>query len=200
MNESKPLRASFEGSFESIDMLPKDDCPEIAFCGRSNSGKSSLLNAITNNSKLAKISKTPGRTQTINLFSIEESSYRIIDLPGYGYAKVSKTIKKGWAKNIDEYLNFRNSLKSVVIIMDSRHPFKEGDNTLIDWCEYNNMPTLVALNKIDKLSKKDLLMLRKIIDLKKKNFGANISFYFVSAKNKEGMEVLIASLNKIFLS
>ena len=138
----------------SLKDLPEDQGIEIAFCGRSNSGKSSVLNALARNKKLAKTSKTPGRTQAINIFSLDDQKMRrIADLPGYGFAKVSKKTQKEWAGFINDYLNFRKSLRGLVIIMDIRHPFKESDLTLIDWCHKTNTVLLILLNKSDKLSK-----------------------------------------------
>tara|TARA_B100001142_G_scaffold323262_1_gene372987 strand:+ start:2967 stop:3581 length:615 start_codon:yes stop_codon:yes gene_type:complete len=146
--------ARFIGSFPSCEDLPTDAGDEIAFCGRSNSGKSSVINALTKNKKLAKTSKTPGRTQAINLFCLkDDESKRLIDLPGYGYAKVSKSKRQEWGLVIDEYLNMRKSLKGLVIIMDIRHPLKESDQMLLDWCKETQTPFLMILNKADKLSK-----------------------------------------------
>ena len=109
----------FIGSFTSYEDLPVDKGDEVAFCGRSNSGKSSVINDLTENKKLAKTSKTPGRTQAINLFCLKNNeSKRLIDLPGYGYAKVSKSKREEWGLIIDEYLNLRESLRGLIIIMD----------------------------------------------------------------------------------
>ena len=175
----------------SLKDLPEDQGIEIAFCGRSNSGKSSVLNALAKNKKLAKTSKTPGRTQAINIFYLDDQKMRrIADLPGYGFAKVSKKTQKEWAGFINDYLNFRKSLRGLVIIMDIRHPFKESDLTLIDWCHKTNTALLILLNKSDKLSKG-----RVKEEVKKANstiremnlIGEAIAF---SSKNSIGLEVL----------
>ncbi len=138
----------------SLKDLPEDMGLEIAFCGRSNSGKSSLLNCLAKNRKLAKTSKTPGRTQSINIFSLDEhDERRIADLPGYGFAKVSKQTKKSWGKLITEYLNSRRSLAGLVIVMDIRQPFRDSDLTLINWSLETQTSLLIILNKSDKLSK-----------------------------------------------
>tara|TARA_Y100000590_G_scaffold79789_1_gene88594 strand:+ start:14694 stop:15302 length:609 start_codon:yes stop_codon:yes gene_type:complete len=138
----------------SLKDLPEDTGSEVAFCGRSNSGKSSLLNCLTKKRKLAKTSKTPGRTQSINIFSLDDyGENRISDLPGYGFAKVSKQTKKSWGKLITDYLNSRRSLVGLVIVMDIRQPFRDSDLTLINWSLQTKTPLLVILNKSDKLSK-----------------------------------------------
>jgi len=187
--------SAFIGSYPSFESLPKDIGSEIAFCGRSNCGKSSVLNAITNNKKLAKTSKTPGRTQSINIFEIDKTKqFKIIDLPGYGYAKVSKSIRADWGVSIDKYLNKRKCLKALVIIMDIRHPLKEDDLTLINWCEANNLPLIVLLNKSDKLSKnkasqEQLLAINELEGLSTKHF-----VLITSAKTKEGVNELIETM------
>ena len=187
--------STFIGSYPSFESLPEDAGSEIAFCGRSNCGKSSVLNAITNNKKLAKTSKTPGRTQSINVFEIDKNKqFKIIDLPGYGYAKVSKSIRADWGVSIDNYLNKRKCLKALVIIMDIRHPLKEDDLTLINWCEANNLPLIVLLNKSDKLSKnkasrEQVLAINELEGLSTKYF-----VLITSAKTKEGVNELIETM------
>ena len=111
--------------------MPNRFGSEVVFCGRSNAGKSSAINALTGNRSLAKTSKTPGRTQMINFFSVSYEK-RIVDLPGYGYAKVSSAISASWRKNLESYLCFRRSLKGVILLMDIRHALKESDKTMID--------------------------------------------------------------------
>ena len=187
--------STFIGSYPSFESLPEDAGSEIAFCGRSNCGKSSVLNAITNNKKLAKTSKTPRRTQSINVFEIDKNKqFKIIDLPGYEYAKVSKSIRADWGVSIDNYLNKRKCLKALVIIMDIRHPLKEDDLTLINWCEANNLPLIVLLNKSDKLSKnkasrEQLLAINELEGLSTKYF-----VLITSAKTKEGVNELIETM------
>ena len=157
MNNTYFNNAKFIGSYPSAKDLPVDQGSEIAFCGRSNCGKSSILNALTNNKKLAKISKTPGRTQSINVFEIKSNSeFKIIDLPGYGYAKVSKKMRASWGQEIEKYLMTRQCLKALCIIMDIRHPLKQDDESLIDWCESKDLPMIILLNKADKLSKSQI--------------------------------------------
>lgn len=144
-------KAQFSTSAPDIKRLPADTGIEIAFAGRSNAGKSSALNTLTRQKSLARISKTPGRTQLINVFDLEEGK-RLIDLPGYGFAKVPLEMKKKWQKALGEYLQLRQSLKGLVVLMDIRHPLKDLDKDLIAWASDSNLPTLILLTKSDKLS------------------------------------------------
>ncbi|VAW47479.1 GTP-binding protein EngB [hydrothermal vent metagenome] len=135
--------------------LPEDDGMEIAFAGRSNSGKSTTINALTNHRGLAKVSKTPGRTQLFNCFEFKPNK-RLVDLPGYGYAKVPKKLKKHWEKEIDSYLMNRACLIGVVIIMDIRHPMKVFDEQMLTWAHLSGLHSHVLLNKADKLNNNDI--------------------------------------------
>jgi GTP-binding protein len=144
-------KATFTISAPDIRRLPEDSGIEVAFAGRSNAGKSSALNTLTNQRGLARISKTPGRTQLINVFEIAENK-RLIDLPGYGFAKVPLEMKKKWQKALGEYLEKRESLKGLVILMDIRHPLKDLDMDLIQWAADSELPVLALLTKSDKLS------------------------------------------------
>ncbi|MCP5161330.1 MAG: YihA family ribosome biogenesis GTP-binding protein [Hahellaceae bacterium] len=133
------------------------DCPpdiglEVAFAGRSNAGKSSALNAITNNNKLARTSKTPGRTQLLNFFTLNKPERRLVDLPGYGFAKVSRSTLQEWQHHLSDYLNSRESLAGLVLVMDIRNPLKEFDLMMLDWAEHRCLPTTILLTKCDKLS------------------------------------------------
>ncbi len=135
-----------------IRQLPEDVGTEIAVAGRSNAGKSSVLNVITGNSKLARISKTPGRTQQMNIFTLD-ADRRLVDLPGYGYAKVPVAMRKHWGATLNKYFQERNALSGLVLIMDIRHPLKPDDQQMLDWTDKVGLPTHIILNKSDKISR-----------------------------------------------
>ncbi|WP_130835478.1 ribosome biogenesis GTP-binding protein YihA/YsxC [[Erwinia] mediterraneensis] len=141
----------FVTSAPDIRHLPADSGIEVAFAGRSNAGKSSALNALTNQKNLARTSKTPGRTQLINLFEVVEGK-RLVDLPGYGYAEVPEEMKRKWQRALGEYLQMRNALKGLVVLMDIRHPLKDLDQQMIQWAVESQIPVLVLLTKADKLA------------------------------------------------
>lgn len=145
-------KATFTQSAPSIRECPPEDGVEVAFAGRSNAGKSSAINALTNNGKLARTSKTPGRTQLINFFALSDSQ-RLVDLPGYGYAKVSRELKEQWQRYLSEYLQTRRCLKGLILLMDIRHPLQEFDTTMLDWAARADMPVHILLTKADKLSR-----------------------------------------------
>ena len=148
------LKINFDRSCPTEQFFPDDEGVELAICGRSNSGKSSVLNMLANQKKLAKTSNTPGRTQSINFFNInEDSSKKLVDLPGYGYAKASKKMQKEWGQQITKYMATRKSLRGIILIMDVRHSLQESDLNFIAWCEQYNLPMQILLNKSDKLSK-----------------------------------------------
>ena len=142
--------ATFITSAPNIRKLPEDSGIEIAFAGRSNAGKSSALNTLTRQRNLARTSKTPGRTQLINVFETA-TGQRLIDLPGYGFAKVPMEVKEQWQRSLSEYLEKRDSLKGLVVLMDIRHPFRETDQELIYWAVDCGIPVLALLTKADKL-------------------------------------------------
>jgi GTP-binding protein len=160
-------KATFTISAPDIRKLPEDSGIEVAFAGRSNAGKSSALNTLTNQKGLARTSKTPGRTQLINVFEIGDNK-RLIDLPGYGFAKVPLEMKKKWQEALGEYLEKRQSLKGLVVLMDIRHPLKDLDMDLIEWAVDGNLPVLALLTKCDKLSQgkrsAEVLKVKKILD------------------------------------
>jgi GTP-binding protein len=148
-----PFRAAhYLTSAHRLDQLPADAGAEIAFAGRSNAGKSSALNAICDHEGLARTSKTPGRTQQIVVFPLDES-HRLIDLPGYGYAKVPERLRAHWRGTIDAYLRTRASLRGVVIVMDARHPLREFDRSMLEFASATGRRSLCLLSKSDKLSR-----------------------------------------------
>jgi GTP-binding protein len=147
--------ARFVKSAQQTDDYPRDDRPEVAFCGRSNIGKSSLLNTLTNSRGLARTSSTPGRTQTINFFLINDRLY-FVDLPGYGYAKVAKKVRSGWGKMIESYLGNRPQLKLTLMLVDSRIPPTESDVLMKQWLDHYRIPNAVVLTKTDKISRNQL--------------------------------------------
>ena len=146
--------ARFVKSAKQANDFPKDKKPEIAFCGRSNSGKSSLLNALTNSHGLARTSSSPGRTQLINFFLVDEKTY-YVDLPGYGYAKVPKGIRDTWGEMVEGYLRNREPLKLAIMLVDSRIPPTDSDLVMKDWLDHFGIPSLVVLTKSDKISRNE---------------------------------------------
>jgi GTP-binding protein len=144
-------QTQFMLSASKLSEAPEDQGKEVAFAGRSNAGKSSAINTLTRQNSLARISKTPGRTQLLNFFEID-SERKIIDLPGYGYAKVPLAVKKQWHKMMESYLHQRESLCGIVLMMDIRHPLTEFDIQMISWCEHSQLPLHILLTKADKLN------------------------------------------------
>ena len=183
--------ARFETSAARLDQCPPDTGAEVAFAGRSNAGKSSAINALTAQSALARTSKTPGRTQLINFFSLNIEGLRLVDLPGYGYAKVPVAMKQHWQRHLDAYLQHRESLRGVVLVMDIRHPMKEFDEMMVQWCQATGIPLHVLLTKEDKLkrgpAKSTMLQLRKLL---KERLGESVSVQTFSALKKTGVDQL----------
>ena len=184
-------KAQFLLSAPSIKQCPEDTGKEVAFAGRSNAGKSSALNTLTNNKKLARTSKTPGRTQLLNFFSLAEDC-RLVDLPGYGFAKVPKAMKQAWDRNLAGYLQERKSLQGLVMLMDIRHPLQQYDWQMIRWASKSGMPIHLLLTKADKLKKgpaKSILLQVKR-ELADGGFIDNISMQTFSSLKKEGINEL----------
>jgi len=152
----KAINATFVGSYKDVRRIPADNRPQIAFAGRSNVGKSTLLNKLVGKKKLAKTSKTPGRTQMINFFLINDKYY-FVDLPGYGYAKASPQAKKEWGRLVDNYLEQSPHLKGIVFLLDCRRDPNEDDLMMIDWIENSGIGYAIILTKADKLSKSRIL-------------------------------------------
>ncbi|OCG02340.1 YihA family ribosome biogenesis GTP-binding protein [Gilliamella sp. wkB112] len=184
-------------SAPDISHLPVDTGVEVAFAGRSNAGKSSALNTLTNQKSLARTSKTPGRTQLINLFEIEDNC-RLVDLPGYGYAQVPEAIKLKWQKSLGEYLQKRESLKGLIVLMDIRHPLKDLDQQMIEWAVSVNIPVMLLLTKADKLAsgaqKKQVNMVKEAI----LPFQGDITVAPFSSPKRIGLEPLKQKLNEWF--
>lgn len=151
MLDANPFaRARFLTSAAQLSQLPAPDRPELAFAGRSNAGKSSALNALCGRRQLARVSRTPGRTQLLNFFELAEG--RIVDLPGYGFAKVPKDLRAGWGGLIEGYLLGRECLRGVVVVMDSRHPLTDFDRAMLGWSRARGLPCHALLTKADKLT------------------------------------------------
>lgn len=187
----------FLTSAPDIRALPADVGVEVAFAGRSNAGKSSALNTLTRQNNLARTSKTPGRTQLINTFHLAEGK-RLIDLPGYGYAKVPLEVKEKWQKSLGEYLQKRDSLKGLVVLMDIRHPLKDLDQQLIFWAVASQIPVLLLLTKADKLPsgqrKKTLQEVREA----SLAFMGDVTVETFSSLNKHGLPELEQVLDHWF--
>ena len=190
-------KTHFLTSAPNIRSIPEDTGIEIAFAGRSNAGKSTALNALTNQKSLARTSKTPGRTQLINLFEVEPNC-KLVDLPGYGYAAVPEKMKIEWQKSLGEYLQKRECLGGLVVLMDIRHPLKDLDQQMIEWAVSADLPVMLLLTKADKLSQnarsKQVKMVREAI----LPFRRDIQVEAFSAQNKIGIDKLAAKLDSWF--
>lgn len=187
----------FVTSAPDIRHLPADIGIEVAFAGRSNAGKSSALNTLTNQKSLARTSKTPGRTQLINLFQVAEG-YRLVDLPGYGYAEVPEEMKLKWQRSLAEYLQMRDCLKGLVVLMDIRHPLKDLDQQMLQWAVQSGIQVLVLLTKADKLAsgarKAQLNMVREAA----KGFPGDVQVEAFSSLKKIGVDKLRLKLDSWF--
>lgn len=182
-------QAEFITSAVVASQYPSDNRIEIAFVGRSNVGKSSLINTLTNRRKLVKVSSTPGKTRLVNFFLINNEFY-FVDLPGYGYAKVSKVEKESWGKVIETYLTGREQLKKIVLLVDCRHKPSMDDINMYKWIKHYNYETIVIATKIDKLTRnelqKNLRMIREVLELDPKD-----KLLTFSSLKKQGKEELL---------
>lgn len=190
-------KAVFLKSAQKISQLPTESQAEVAFAGRSNAGKSSALNAITNIRSLARTSKTPGRTQLLNYFQIEEQCF-LVDLPGYGYAKVPGEVQVDWEKTLTEYIETRPQLLGIVLIMDIRHPLKEFDQQMIHWVTSQQLPIHILLTKADKLTRgaaqNTVLKVRRDLDA----YGDMVTVQLFSSLKGTGLDEAKAKLNSWF--
>ena len=189
--------ARFLTSAETLAQCPSDQGIEVAFAGRSNAGKSSAINTLTDNKKLARTSKTPGRTRLINFFNLDDER-RLVDLPGYGYAKVSEAVKLKWQEHLSEYLQNRHCLRGLVLLMDIRHPLQTFDVTMLEWAASSQLPVHILLTKADKL--KPNAARTQLFNIKKdlKRLPGEISAQPFSSLKKQGLEELEAVLNGWF--
>jgi GTP-binding protein len=188
-------QATFLKSAALVTQLPADTGYEVAFAGRSNAGKSSALNCLTGIRQLARISKTPGRTQLINLFTLDEQR-RLVDLPGYGYAKVPMKIKQNWQKNLSHYLEVRTSLRGLILLMDIRHPLKDLDQMMISWALNRQLPVHILLTKADKLSRGPAQSTVLMVADHYKLMNDLITVQAFSSLKRQGVDELIILLNK----
>ena len=189
----KIMSSEFLCSAAKKGQYPDESLPEIAFAGRSNVGKSSLLNLLTNRRSLAKVSSSPGKTRTINFFLIN-GEFRIVDLPGYGYAKVSKAESESWGRMMEDYLENRPNLLKVVQLVDSRHEPSAQDVQMYEYLRYHGLSGIVAATKCDKLSKNELSRNLSLIK-KTLSLGEDDIIIAVSALKRTGTEELLACLD-----
>ncbi len=186
--------ASFLISASQPSQCPPDKGWEVAFAGRSNAGKSSAINSLTGNSKLARTSKTPGRTQLLNFFSLSDEQ-RLVDLPGYGFARVPEKVKADWTRLIERYLQQRQSLRGLVLLMDVRHPLQAFDRMMIDWATTAHMPVHILLTKADKLKKGPAKATLMKVRGELAGHGGLVTTQLFSALKHTGHEELRAILN-----
>ena len=174
---------------------PKLDMPEIAVCGKSNVGKSSLINLLTNNSKLAKVSGSPGKTRLVNFFVINEQ-FMLADLPGYGYAKVSKAEKDSWSNMMEDYFSASQNLRAFLILLDIRHEPTADDKLMLDWASHFGLHIIIVATKADKIAKTKRFQRLKEL---KKSAGEGIDYPIVavSALKKIGVEELLEEMGKV---
>ncbi|OED41495.1 YihA family ribosome biogenesis GTP-binding protein [Endozoicomonas sp. (ex Bugula neritina AB1)] len=198
MTEPKPSlnyrKATFFKSAAKLSQCPDNSGREVAFAGRSNAGKSSALNALTGSNKLARTSKTPGRTQLLNFFDVEEDIF-LVDLPGYGYAKVPEAMKKEWQHHMSDYLERRDALVGLVLLMDVRHPMKEFDQMMLNWSVSANLPLHILMTKSDKFKQG---VARQAMNKLKKDLERfpQVSIQLFSSLKKTGVDQLAAKLDE----
>ena len=187
-------KVQFERSFGTSAQLPASTLPEIAFAGRSNVGKSSLLNTLFGRKGLAKVSQTPGKTSTINFFLTDNA--RFVDLPGYGYARVSKSERERWTELIEGYFNQDRNFALVCSLIDVRHPASELDESMISFLQEASLPFLVVLTKGDKLSKSKCLQQRSAIK-RQLQLSDDVPMIITSSLKKEGMDDLRREIKRV---
>jgi len=187
-------KAQFVTSAPRLSRCPPDQGVEIAFAGRSNAGKSSALNTLTQQKTLARTSKTPGRTQLINFFRLDDQR-RLVDLPGYGFAKVPEAVKREWQRNLTQYLNRRQSLAGLIVLMDARHPLTEHDEQMLNLAEAAGLKIHILLTKADKLKKSQAERTLQAVSEALAAGELDASVQLFSATKRQGLEELIRVLN-----
>lgn len=193
-------RARFLTSAAKPEQAPADTGAEIAFAGRSNAGKSSALNVLVGQRALARTSKTPGRTQLLNFFSMDDGDeQRLVDLPGYGYAKVPEAQRRAWRGMMEGYMTDRQALRGLVLIMDARHPMKPFDEQMLDWCRHQALPVHILLTKADKLSRSQAQQTLQQVRRQLSNDPDNISVQLFSALKRTGVEEARTKLSQWFV-
>ena len=191
----KTTSVEFIKSAREPSQYPKDSLSEVAFAGRSNVGKSSLINTLVNRKRLARTSTTPGRTQLINFFTLNDR-ISFVDLPGYGYAKVPRSVKKEWGPMVERYLKERKNLRLVILILDVRRDPSEGDLALVEWLHFYGIDSLFVLTKIDKISKNQIrVRQRRIKELL--GSSADSDMILFSAKTGEGKNAVWKEIGKV---
>ena len=191
----KIINPEFVKSAHTIEDYPYNNLPEIAFAGRSNVGKSTMINTVLNRKGLARTSSKPGHTRSINFFDIDNKFY-LVDLPGYGFAKVSEEEKEKWQSLINDYLHYRANLKGIVMIVDARHKPTGQDQMMLNWIREFRIPKIIAATKADKLSNNEKAKQKKVI---KNTLGLieEEKFTFFSAKTAEGKKSIFSFINQI---
>ncbi|SEM79397.1 ribosome biogenesis GTP-binding protein YihA/YsxC [Halomonas caseinilytica] len=193
--------ARFLTSAPTLAKCPADTGAEVAFAGRSNAGKSSAINVLTRQKALARTSKTPGRTQLINFFTLgDDTELRLVDLPGYGYAKVPDAVKLEWQRHLSDYLQHRTSLRGLVLLMDVRHPLTEFDQTMLGWADEQDMPVHILLTKADKLKSGAAKNALQQVRSQLREWQDLVSIQLFSALKKQGIEEVHARLDDWLLS
>jgi GTP-binding protein len=187
-------QATFVTSAANLAACPPESVAEVAFAGRSNAGKSSAINAITNQTRLARISKTPGRTQLINFFGLAEGRF-LVDLPGYGFAKVPLSVKNKWQEELEKYLRRRQVLCGLILLSDIRHPLKDFDRMMIDWAVQSGLPLHLLLTKSDKLKRGATQNTLLAVQKQLKGFD-NVTVQLFSSLKNDGVTEVRAKLDE----
>lgn len=190
-------RAQFLISAAKLAQCPADEGIEVAFAGRSNAGKSSAINALCDQKALARTSRTPGRTQLLNFFTLDEQR-RLVDLPGYGYAAVAENIKRTWQGALADYLEQRQCLKGLVLVMDSRHPLKDYDVQMLEWANHIDLPVHVLLTKVDKLNRQESERSLKRVQEALREFSVEFTAQLFSSLKRWGVDEAHARLDRWF--